>query len=305
VHLFTHRTAAHRHLGFVLGAVCAVVWLLLIGTGSADANVRTDSGPTDRTSHTCYPRPSPPPIAGNWTLSLNDEFTSLDTNRWGHRYWWNGDTFWPTSELEVYRPANVTASGVLTLTAQRESELTNFVGATENSNGETFCCSSGLVSSGGIKNVAPVGYSFTYGYVEARIWVPSGAGTWPRFWMQRADYNDSAEFDVMEVLGRDPNTLQMNYHGPVGTFGGSYSASSPLSSGWHRYALDWEPGKLVWYLDRVPRFMHTGSDVDSYAHYIMFDLAIGGSQSWGGAPDGNTPFPSDMRIDWVRVWQQS
>jgi hypothetical protein len=72
--------------------------------------------------------PAPPPIAGNWTLRLNDEFTTLDTTRCVQRYWWKGDTFWPTNELEVYRPANVTANGVLTLTARRESELVRRAG---------------------------------------------------------------------------------------------------------------------------------------------------------------------------------
>jgi beta-glucanase (GH16 family) len=291
------RTDAPRRLGVVLG-VCAVVGLLLIGHSDGEApNVVRESSTA--------PRPAPPPIAGNWTLKLNEEFTRLDTKRWVGRFWWDGDTLWPTDELGVYRAANVTAEGVLALTARRESGLINFVGSTRNSVGETFCCSSGLVSSGGVKNRVPVGYSFTYGYVEARIWVPSGAGIWPRFWMQRADHNDSAEIDVMEVLGRDPRTLQMHYHGPAGVFGGSYLAASPLSSGWHTYALDWRPGSLVWYLDGVPRFMHTGADVDSYAHYIMFDVAVGGSQSWGGAPDSRTRFPSRMRVDWVRVWQQS
>jgi beta-glucanase (GH16 family) len=181
----------------------------------------------------------------------------------------------------------------------------NYVGATTNSAGEAFCCSSGLVPSGEITASVPVSYSITYGYVEARIWIPRGAGIWPSFRMQRADYDDSGEIDVIEVLGRDPNTFQMHYHGPVGVVGGSYTEAAPLSAGWHTYALNWETGKLVWYLDGVPRFAHTGSDVESHAHYIIFDLAIGGSESWGGAPDSNTPFPSNMPIDWVRVWQRS
>lgn len=305
MHSVPHRTAAHRLIGIVLGAVGAVVGLSLVAPGTCEANAHTDSGRIHRTSHTCYAGRTSPPIAGNWTLKLNDEFTQLDGTRWVHRYWWNGDTFWPTDELQVFRRANVTADGVLTLTARPQSGLRNFKGSATNSYGEPFCCSSGLVSSGGIKNAAPVGYSFTYGYVEARIWIPSGAGTWPKFWMQRADHDDSAEMDVMEVLGRDPNTLQMHYHGPAGLFGGSYTALAPLSGGWHTYALEWEPGKLVWYLDDVPRFTHTGGDVDSHPHYIMLDLAIGGSTSWGGAPDSNTPLPASMQIDWVRVWQRS
>jgi beta-glucanase (GH16 family) len=305
VHLLTHSSTAHRRGAIIRAAVCAVVGLLLIGPGRGKADVGTASRLLDRSSYTCHQGPSPPPIPGNWTLAFDDEFTSLDPSRWVHRFWWNGDTSWPTSEIQVYKPENVAADRVLTLTARREPGLINFVGSTTNSIGETFCCSSGMVSSGGIRGLEPVGYSFTYGYVEARIWVPSGAGTWPAFWMQRADHDDSAEMDVMEVLGRDPNTLQMHYHGPAGTIGESYTAPSPLSDGWHTYALDWEPGKLVWYLDGIPRFSYTGSDVDSSAHYLIFNLSIGGSQSWGGAPDSDTPFPSEMRVNWVRVWQQS
>ncbi|MBV9338123.1 MAG: glycoside hydrolase family 16 protein [Solirubrobacterales bacterium] len=162
-----------------------------------------------------------------------------------------------------------------------------------------------MVSSGGIKGVARVGYSFTYGYVEARIQVPSGAGTWSAFWMQRADYNDSAEMDVMEALGRQPNTVQMHYRGPTGTYGRGYTGPSLLSSDWHTFALDWEPGLLVWYVDGIRQFTHVGSDVDSHAHYMIINLAIGGSRSWGGPPDAKTPFPVTMRVAWVRVWQRA
>jgi beta-glucanase (GH16 family) len=286
VRLLMHRSLPHPRLGILLCATCGVIFAMvgLLATPGSGA--------------------SPPPIAGRWALRLNDEFTTLDTTRWVQRYWWNGDTFWPTSERQVYKPANATANGALELTARRESGLTNFAGSAKNSGGEDFCCSSGLVSSGGIKDVAPSGYAFTYGYVEARIWVPRGAGTWSAFWMLPADYKDSAEIDVMEVLGRQPERLYMHYRSPTRTYGQSYAAASSLSAGWHTYGLHWEPGRLVWYLDGVPRFSHTGSDVDSHPHYILFNLAIGGSHSWGGAVDDSTPFPSSMRIDWVRVWQQ-
>jgi beta-glucanase (GH16 family) len=301
--LLTRLTALRRatqpgaHSGVAGGGGTTRRWIMLaVGLGVAVAvlgllSVR-DSGPT------------PPPLPGKWTLRLNDDFTTLDAKRWIGRYWWNGDTFWPTTELQVYRPANVKADGGLTLTARRDSGLTNFDRSRTNSSGEIFCCSSGMVSSGGIKGVAPVGYSFTYGYVEARIRVPPGAGTWSAFWMQRADYNDSAEMDAMEVLGRQPNAVQMHYRGPGGAYGGAYTAPSPLSSAWHTYALDWEPGRLVWYVDGIRRFTHVGNDVDSHAHYILINLAIGGSASWGGGPDAKTLFPATMRVAWVRVWQR-
>jgi beta-glucanase (GH16 family) len=282
-------TVGRRRVSIVLGALVLAAGLLLVACAARRPP----------------PRPATPPVAGNWKLRLDDEFTTVDRNRWVFRYWWDGDTFWPTDELEVYRPANVTAERALRLTARRESALVNFVGSIENSVGERFCCSSGLVSSGGIKSAAPVGFSFTYGYVEARIWVPGGAGMWAGFWMQRADYEDSAEMDIMEVLGRHPKTLQMHYHRPGRVLGQAYTAPSPLPGGWHTYGLEWERRRLVWYLDGTARFAHVGGDVDSHAHYIVFNLAIGGARSWGGAPHGTTPFPSTMRIDWVRVWQRA
>jgi beta-glucanase (GH16 family) len=285
VQLLKHPTA-HRRLGIMLCATCGVIFAVV------GLLVAPKSGA------------SPPPIPGRWALTLNDEFTSLDTARWVQRYWWNGDTFWPTDERQVYSPANVAANGSLALTARRESGLRNFAGSPVNSTGETFCCSSGVVSSGGIKGVTPIGYAFTYGYVEARIWVPSGAGTWSGFWMLPTSYDDSDEIDVMEVLGRQSEVLHMHYRSSTGTHGQAYAATSPLSEGWHTYGLHWEPGTLVWYLDGVPRFSHTGSDVASHPHYILFNLAIGGSRSWGGAVSDSTPFPSSMRIDWVRVWQR-
>jgi hypothetical protein len=246
---------------------------------------------------------SEPPIPGRWALRFNDEFTRLDAG-WVQRYWWNGDTFWPTNERQVYRPTNVTVNGELELTARREPGLRNFAGSPKNSVGEQFCCSSGLLSSGGIRDAMPHGYAFTYGYVEARIRVPRGWGTWAAFWMLPANYKDSTEIDVMEVLGREPKLLYMHYRSQKEKYGRSYAEASPLSAGWHTYGLHWEPGSLTWYLDGAPRFSHTGSDVASDPHYIMFSLAIGGSRSWSGAVDDSTPFPSSMRIDWVRVWQR-
>jgi beta-glucanase (GH16 family) len=37
--------------------------------------------------------------------------------------------------------------------------------------------------------------------------------------------------------------------------------------------------------------------------YVIANLAVGGS--WPGAPDASTPFPSDLDIDWIHVYQRT
>jgi beta-glucanase (GH16 family) len=275
------------------------------GATTVHAAVRT----TSATAFTVTTSGPPPPPVGNYQLKLDDEFDSIDS-KWGYRFWWNGDGFWPTHELEVYRPANCAArGGVLTETARPEAGLTNFVGSSTHSDGEPFQYTSCFMSTGGVEGVSPVAYAFTYGYVEARIWVSAGNGIWPGFWMAGLNddgtHNDSlGEMDIMEVRGFEPNVLQMHYlQNGQNVSGGTYTNPTPLSDGWHTYALDWQPGKLTWYLDGVARHTYTGTNVDGHAHYVMLNLAVGGSQSWVGAPDASTPFPSVTRVDWLRVWQ--
>ena len=63
-----------------------------------------------------------------------------------------------------------------------------------------------------------------YGYFEAKIKVPKGNGLWPAFWMM--PYHAwPPEIDIMEILGRDTDTMYMTNH--WGT------ASSPQKNGDH------------------------------------------------------------------------
>ena len=252
--------------------------------------------------------PPGPPVAGNWTLRLNDDFTSIDPARWGYKFWWNGDTFWPNHELQVYKPGSCASDGTaLKMTAAAASGLAGWNGQTANSDGEPYKYSSCFMSTGGTQTT-PAGYLYTYGYAEARMWVSGGKGIWPGFWMQRRDgttggFVDDTEIDVLELLGSAPNTAEMHFHGPSGTYGAQYNSPTPLTAGYHTYGVDWEPGTLTWYIDGVQRGQLTRSDVPSTPHYLMFNLAVGGSQSWPGAPDASTPFPSVTKVDYLRVWQ--
>jgi beta-glucanase (GH16 family) len=257
-----------------------------------------------------------PPIAGKWILTFDDEFNSLNRRTWQPRLWWNGDTGWPTDQLEVYRPSGVRAArGLLVLTARRSTApLMNWEGHTTDSGGEPFSWTSGFETSGGIRHVAPIGFAQRYGYFEARIKMPlQGAGFWPAFWLQGVHgstgslahgYDDRSELDVVEVRGFEPNTVWMHLHG-VTEFAESYDPPIPvMGGGFHTYGVDWERGHVAWFFDGKKVAQYNGRALDNAPpHYVMLDFAVGGAGSYGGAANSSTPSRASMLIDYVRVWR--
>ena len=58
-------------------------------------------------------------------------------------------------------------------------------------------------------------FSFTYGYMEARIWLP-GSGEiadWPAFWADGQNWPTDGENDVLEGLG---GQACAHFHNPAG-----------------------------------------------------------------------------------------
>jgi beta-glucanase (GH16 family) len=46
-----------------------------------------------------------------------------------------------------------------------------------------------------------------------------------------------------------------------------------------------------------------GENVSSQNMYLILSLAVGGV--WPGAPDGTTPVPAEMLVDYVRIYQRN
>jgi beta-glucanase (GH16 family) len=240
------------------------------------------------------PAPAPHPTVGRVVI-FSDDFdgSALDAGRWHTCFWWAASTcsIEPNEELELYTPDNVTvADGVLRLRARAEPA----VGWNDNSYGYT----SGMVSS-------EPGFTFTYGYMEARVKVPAGAGLWPAFWALPADHGWPPELDVMEIVGDRPEAVRMTYHfldaGGTHQNPGRTWAGPDFSAGWHTFGLDWGPDALVWYVDDVERWRFTdASAITAAPSYLLLNLAVGGTLA--GAPDASTPLPADYLVDYVRVW---
>ncbi len=240
--------------------------------------------------------------SGGANLIFADEFsgTALNTSTWRTCFWWASSTcsIETNNELELYTPSNVSVTnGALALQARRESAV--------GWNGKSYAYTSGMVMTGGQSGGAAPGFTYRYGYAEARVKVPAGQGLWPAFWALPASYGWPPEIDAMEILGSDPSTVNMTYH----YLNGSGTHMSPgqawtgpdFSQGWHTFGVDWQPDAMVWYVDGVERGRFTdAAAITSEPAYLLLNLAVGGT--WPGSPNASTAFPSDYLVDYVRVW---
>ncbi|MCF0131178.1 MAG: carbohydrate binding domain-containing protein [Pseudobutyrivibrio sp.] len=169
-------------------------------------------------------------------------------------------------------------------------------------------------------------HDFKYGYFEARLKVPEGMGYLPAFWMMPTDENlygqwpRCGEIDIMEVMGQETDKAYGTVH-----FGNPHDqrqgtkrlSQGDFSNEYHVYAVDWQPGKISWYIDGVEYY--TTSDWHSTTEgqgtvtypapfdqpfYMILNLAVGGS--WVGYPDETTTFDDQQfTIDYVRVYQKT
>lgn len=156
-----------------------------------------------------------------------------------------------------------------------------------------------------------------YGYIEARIKVPEGKGTWPAFWMMPVNYNSwpaDGEIDIMEHVGFDPNvihsTIHCNKYNNTGTPTETATVTVPTAtSDFHTYALEWSADKMTFYVDgsELLTYDNDGTGKDAWPFdapfYVILNLAWGGQ--WGGQQGvDESCLPATMEVDYVRVFQK-
>jgi beta-glucosidase len=170
--------------------------------------------------------------------------------------------------------------------------------------------------------------SWQYGLIEARIKLPPGGqGIWPAFWMLGEDYTAvnwpaCGEVDIMENFGAFNNNATVNngsLHGPVSPSAStdySVSTTTTLPFGetvyddYHVYAVEWSPNSVQFFLDGLPyqtgtpASLATGNVWEFNApFFILLNFAIGGPNTFLGTPNASVPFPQDLLVDYVRVYQ--
>ena len=252
----------------------------------------------------------------DWKLVWADEFnnkagTAPNPNVWGQEVGdgtVNGIPGWGNSELEYYTGGtnNVSTDGLgsLKITAKEaDGSLTCYYGPCEYT-------STRLLT----KNR----FEVAYGRLEARIKVPEGAGLWPAFWMLGTDIDQvnwpqTGEIDIMEFVGRVPNEVFGTLHGPGysggQSYGDTYDLGEPVGNQYHVFSVEWQPDKIVWFIDGIAYFTATPDDpflqgkqwVFNHPFFILMNVAVGGN--FGGPVGEDTVFPQSMSVDYVRLYQ--
>ncbi len=246
---------------------------------------------------------------GQWTLVWSDEFdgaagTPINPANWTAVTGGNG---WGNSELEYYTDrvenASLDGSGDLAIVARKE-------------NPGGYACNYGACAYTSARLTTQHKFEFHYGRVEARIRIPRGQGIWPAFWMLGSDIDSvgwpaSGEIDIMENIGKTPNTVYGTVHGSgysgANGISSAYPSNQPLADDFHVYAIEWEPNEIRWYLDDTLYQTIRKADLNGkqwffdHDFFLLLNVAVGGG--WPGNPDATTEFPQTLLVDYVRVYQ--
>jgi len=287
-------------------ATCAAVFLLsVIAAAQIPVPPKLIQNPTQPTA------PPTPAAPGLWTLEWSDEFNGpngapVDAAKWVME---TGGGGWGNRELEYYtnRPQNVyQQDGKLVIKILAE-KFTGPDGVTRN------------YTSARLKTQGK--FAQAYGRFEARIKIPRGQGIWPAFWMlgndvEKVEWPQCGEIDIMENIGREPAIVHGTIHGPEynGEHGIGSSFALPyeqrFADDFHIFAIEWEPGAIRFYVDETLYATRTPAEIPKgakwvYDHpfFILLNVAVGGY--WPGDPDASSVFPQTMLVDYVRVYSRT
>lgn len=150
-------------------------------------------------------------------------------------------------------------------------------------------------------------FAVKYGRFDIAFKVPAGKGLWPAFWLLPETGKWPPEIDWMEILGDKPNILYTTNHFGAHLDGKHpqhgpkvYEAQPDYSQEFHKLTGVWNENEITCYIDgKKTSVSHDG--VPHEKMYMILNLAVGGD--WPGAPDAETPFPSNMMVDYVRVYK--
>ena len=167
-------------------------------------------------------------------------------------------------------------------------------------------------------------FSFQYGRFEVRARVPEAQGFWPAAWLlgnniSTVNWPACGEMDVMERIDAagSPDWNAGSIHG-AGFTGANIGKQYDFPVGqtaadWHTYGMIWSKGSVAYYIDDPVNGIYasfTPSNISGFSgavwpfdtgpNFIILNLAVGGG--WPGNPDSTTPFPSEMLVDYVRIY---
>jgi beta-glucanase (GH16 family) len=173
---------------------------------------------------------------------------------------------------------------------------------------------------------------FNFGRFEASVKLPKGKGFWPAFWLLSTSprYNELDIFEFWnekDIWGNYDSDKLSKVHHMTSHFESVWQQCSmednygiDFSTDYNVFGVDWDQDKIAWYVNGVQKLKRDKlrgrrcivEANQSYGTHIthpedpmrmILNLAIRGNDRIPAeSPDSNTPFPSKMRVDWVKVW---
>ena len=227
----------------------------------------------------------------------HDEFDGDSLNQdWTHEV---KRKFWVNQELQnyvrIYTPqgqkVTEVSNGTLKLTAIKEG---------------------GEVYSGRVYAMRKSGWQ--YGYMEGRIKLPKGKGTWPAFWMMPVKFKSwphDGEIDIMEEVGYHKDYVSSSLHADGHVHSNNTQVTKEVyckgaEGEYHIYGMEWTADYFQFYVDgkKTLYYKNPGTGVRDWPYdapfYVILNLAWG---SWSVLLDIGTqtalwflPVPLTLQI---------
>src|SRR6266851_2590427 len=221
--------------------------------------------------------PNNPTVSG-LVLTFDDEFNKVS---WSDNNVAN-NTLWTGHGINPGAP-----NGIADIRANNLSVHDGYldIAATRDGNGNW---TTGMLAS---VNSSVQGFTQKFGYFEADIQIPHGAGSWPAWWLYSADHFTNgappSELDIMENAGSDTTNWGTTIHDGLGNQNGNVVQNAST---------------ITWYLDGkaiTSAQKYATTDVQ----HMMMTLNEEVGDFGGGGPNGSTPATMHMLVDYVRVYQ--
>ncbi len=252
-------------------------------------------------------------VTKDYTLVWSDEFSGTGAPASDHWFrqtqfpipgsWFGGEEQHYTNRIEN----SFIADGYLNIVAKKE----NFT-----DQGFTKAYTSARLNSK---------YAFTYGRVDVRAKIASGAGTLPAIWMLGKNISEpgayfasefgttawpaTGEIDIMEHWGSNLNVIHTSVHTPS-SFGGTINTNtatlSNVTTTFHVYSLIWDENQVQFLVDDVPTYTYNPAVKNASTwpfdkpQYLLLNIALGG----GIGPVNPAFTESAMTVDYIRIYQE-
>ena len=242
-----------------------------------------------------------------WALVWNDEFDgpALNLEKWSFEIGGHG---WGNNELQYYSDDDSTAfiqDGKLVIRADLVPQ------GTGSSDNLRYFSSARLRTSG--KG------DWRYGRIEVKAKLALGQGIWPAIWMLPTDWMyggwpESGEIDIMEHVGYDPGRVHGcihtgSYNHKINTQRGGSKLLEKISSKFYVYAIEWYEDRIDFLIDDAKYFSFQNDGKNDFntwpfnqRFHLLINIAVGGD--WPGSPDETTQFPTEMEVEYVRVYEK-